>query len=419
MKLLKTILFVMIATTVLVRVAPAQLPSETRKVFEEIVDELDKDLQKLFIKAIDDNTAIVEFTPEQFKRFRAHHANPFEGLDKIDTDKLQGNIALKFELPTVRNRASGKLERQHPNYLKDFKPVLKSWANSVVDIKIAGKSVALGTIVSREGYILTKASELKSNKKVTCVLADKTKLQGEVQAVDKINDLAMIKINARNLSPVSFANSAPMPGSFLVTGDDRGNPVAFGVCSTRPRALLSDTPAYLGVRPIDSPDGVKVDTVSSPGAAEFAGIKANDILLSIDGVELKSANQLVNRIRQLKPQDKVVLKYKRGDKISETVAKLTGRKFANSNEPKNLQQFGAIISKKSTGFPQVFQHDTPLLPEQCGGPVVDIDGRVVGINIARHGRVGSYALPAKHVKKIVENMLRRDVASKNKNVEKK
>ena len=34
----------------------------------------------------------------------------------------------------------------------------------------------------------------------------------------------------------------------------------------------------------------------------------------------------------------------------------------------------------------VIQHDTVLRPVNCGGPVVDLDGRVVGVNIAHGGR---------------------------------
>ena len=41
-----------------------------------------------------------------------------------------------------------------------------------------------------------------------------------------------------------------------------------------------------------------------------------------------------------------------------------------------------------------FQHDTTLRPDQCGGPLVGLDGKVMGINIARAGRVVSYAIPA-------------------------
>jgi len=58
----------------------------------------------------------------------------------------------------------------------------------------------------------------------------------------------------------------------------------------------------------------------------------------------------------------------------------------------------------------VFQHDTPLFPEHCGGPMVDLDGQVVGLNIARRGRAASFALPAQLVKTLIDEMLREDVA---------
>ena len=58
------------------------------------------------------DTATVEFTPEQFKRFRDNPVNPFEGLDRIDAEHLDANIALKFELPSMRNRRVSPFERQ-------------------------------------------------------------------------------------------------------------------------------------------------------------------------------------------------------------------------------------------------------------------------------------------------------------------
>ena len=32
-------------------------------------------------------------------------------------------------------------------------------------------------------------------------------------------------------------------------------------------------------------------------------------------------------------------------------------------------------------------------PADCGGPLVNLDGKVVGMNIARAGRTESYAIP--------------------------
>ena len=46
-------------------------------------------------------------------------------------------------------------------------------------------------------------------------------------------------------------------------------------------------------------------------------------------------------------------------------------------------QMGSELSEKRTGFPTYFQHDTVIKPKDCGGPVCDLEGHVLGINIAR------------------------------------
>ena len=67
-------------------------------------------------------------------------------------------------------------------------------------------------------------------------------------------------------------------------------------------------------------------------------------------------------------------------------------------------QLGSTLSKRRGDFPLAVQHDSPLNANQCGGPVVDLDGNIVGINIARDGRVSSLALPTEVVIPIVEKL---------------
>ena len=55
------------------------------------------------------------------------------------------------------------------------------------------------------------------------------------------------------------------------------------------------------------------------------------------------------------------------------------------------------MSKRRSGYDRVIQHDSVIRPEECGGPLVNLDGKVIGINIARAGRVETYALPIKPV----------------------
>jgi serine protease Do len=46
-----------------------------------------------------------------------------------------------------------------------------------------------------------------------------------------------------------------------------------------------------------------------------------------------------------------------------------------------------------------------LQAAQCGGPVVDLDGRAIGLNIARADRTASYAIPSATVRKLVAELL--------------
>ena len=48
-----------------------------------------------------------------------------------------------------------------------------------------------------------------------------------------------------------------------------------------------------------------------------------------------------------------------------------------------LPEGGLIaLSNRRGGFPSILQHDTVLKPSDCGGPLVNLEGQVVGINTA-------------------------------------
>lgn len=60
----------------------------------------------------------------------------------------------------------------------------------------------------------------------------------------------------------------------------------------------------------------------------------------------------------------------------------------------DLSQQAGELSERSAPFSAAFTHDTVLWARDCGGPVVGIDGRALGINIARPNRIATYAIPA-------------------------
>jgi serine protease Do len=66
---------------------------------------------------------------------------------------------------------------------------------------------------------------------------------------------------------------------------------------------------------------------------------------------------------------------------------------------------GGDLSERRSGFPAVLQHDSVLGPEECGGPVIDLAGRAIGINIARAGRTESYAIPDDVLRPLIDELL--------------
>jgi S1-C subfamily serine protease len=68
------------------------------------------------------------------------------------------------------------------------------------------------------------------------------------------------------------------------------------------------------------------------------------------------------------------------------------------------------LSPRRSGFPAVFVHDAVLTRGSCGGPVVDLSGKIVGINIARAARHATYAIPSKSAQELTRRLSSRNQA---------
>jgi S1-C subfamily serine protease len=63
-----------------------------------------------------------------------------------------------------------------------------------------------------------------------------------------------------------------------------------------------------------------------------------------------------------------------------------------------------VLSSNATGYPNAVQSDLTIDSNDCGSPVVDVDGHVVAINIARSERVSTYMIPGKVVQALLSNL---------------
>jgi serine protease Do len=169
-------------------------------------------------------------------------------------------------------------------------------------------------------------------------------------------------------------------------------------------ALVAVNPrgGYLGIALVPSEEGAKIGQVVHGSAAAKAGLKANDLIVAISGKTIKDGEEMLGRLGRYKPGDVVEIRVKRGDKEVVVNAKLGKRSGMSRADFQN--RLGGPLSKVRTGFPVILQHDTVLRPSECGGPLVDLDGRVIGINIARAGRTESYAIPAEVARPLLREM---------------
>jgi S1-C subfamily serine protease len=59
---------------------------------------------------------------------------------------------------------------------------------------------------------------------------------------------------------------------------------------------------------------------------------------------------------------------------------------------------------RADGFPTVIECAVPVYSYECGGPIVDLTGRAIGITIARPGDHGGMVIPGDCVLKLLPDL---------------
>jgi serine protease Do len=295
-----------------------------------------------------------------------------------------------------------------------FRDVVAKPSQCTVRVNVAGKEAALGAIVSADGWILTKHSEVKGDN-ITCKLPDGKELAADLVGYDVPFDLAMLKIDANDLTPVVWSDSkVSRVGHWVASPGTGKDPVAIGVISVAARQVkrtkyISPTGAaggYLGIAFDLNFAGVKVEEVFANNPAHKAGLKTGDLILALNGDAVESVEDFRALLAKNMPGDEIKLQIVRDDKEQELAAKLSQSPGAKGGKSRSEIQnnMGSKLSQRRTGFPIILQHDSVLKPSDCGGPLVNLDGQVLGINIARAGRTESYAIPSEAVRPLLEKL---------------
>jgi serine protease Do len=302
----------------------------------------------------------------------------------------------QFRTPTL-------YEKRHDTVLSAYEACVRQARLATVTVELADREVALGTIVRSDGYILTKASEVEGQ--ATCILANGRKLPAKLVGVHRKYDLAMLHVEAKNLPTIVWRDEEPAAGLLVATAGQENTPVSVGVVSVAARKIESPS-GVLGVLLHPADEGALIEQVIPGSSAEKAGLQDGDTITTVNGRPIASREELIRAIGEYLPGDHVRLRVARGNAAEEFHATLGDRNALQGQTPLYVQNtLGGPISARRSGFPRAIQHDTVLEPHQCGGPVVDLEGRAIGLNIARAGRVASYAIPARDIKSLMTDFI--------------
>ena len=115
-----------------------------------------------------------------------------------------------------------------------FRPVVAEAGRCVVEIKCDGQKAALGTVVGPDGWVLSKASQLKG--KTVCRMRDGQEREARIVGVNSAFDLAMLKIERGK--PAHH----PVGPSLAAYGGRMGGHAGYGRTAAGPRRVERSAP---------------------------------------------------------------------------------------------------------------------------------------------------------------------------------
>ncbi|MDB4952606.1 MAG: peptidase [Myxococcales bacterium] len=153
---------------------------------------------------------------------------------------------------------------------------------SVVSVK-AGQlgqheySVGSGVILSSDGVVITNSHVVDQAAKIAVGLKDGRALEGRLVGADPKSDIALVRIDSKNLKPIAIADSSKLRIGDVVIAV--GNP--FGIGQTVTMGIVSAVSRVdLGITDYD--DFIQTDAAINPGSSGGALVNMDGELIGIN-----------------------------------------------------------------------------------------------------------------------------------------
>ena len=137
-----------------------------------------------------------------------------------------------------------------------------------------------GVILTADGYIVTNNHVVQDADELTVKLNDNREFKARIIGLDKTTDLALIKIEAKDLPAITVANSDDLKlGEWVLA---IGNP--FSLTSTVTAGIVSAKARSLGATPGSIESFIQTDAAINPGNSGGALVNARGELVGINAM---------------------------------------------------------------------------------------------------------------------------------------
>ena len=273
------------------------------------------------------------------------------------------------------------------------------------------QSEALGTIVSDSGLMVAKFSELQLP--VKAQVGEKW-VKADLVSFDRKTDLVLLRLISEadiDFVPIQGVQKLADGGligrlvlSVTKSPEDSQLLASLGTAMVAPQTFAKtgaqqdvDLGLVFDSAQPSGATGLKISRVYPESLAAKAGFRNGDRLVSIDGRDVTGEAEL----------QQILAKVVGGQRIRFSILRQGGLLSFRARLPTRLPLVwdrwgGGPFSGRRFGFGTVIAHDAVIDPSDCGGPVIDLAGNFVGINVSRAMRTTTFAVPAEEVRRLVE-----------------
>ncbi len=267
---------------------------------------------------------------------------------------------------------------------------------TVIEAKNAGK---------RQAFLISKSSMVADSPLVS-YMGNTVELQ--VLERDRENDLVLLMARSAlpkgiplKSIPDSIALSKADLGKFLVSGLNEAGKKVGVLSSIYTRMPLRFSVGYFGANARFIDEKITITDIAKGGAASNS-LQLNDQVTGIGGVPISRPPEYGAELMKHLAGDSLTVDAVRAGQPIQVRMYLPAQPGPNHV----ASQFEGGRSARSDGFARVLVHDAAVTAGECGGPVFDVSGTFLGINIARHSRTSTVIMPADVVKKFIVNGLK-------------